>query len=288
MGLCLTKLEVSLTKVDEQQLIAENFIKLSANLGKSGKNEIFLWYKLEQVSTSAISRIQFSYNDNMAQGLIDAGFSKIEKSLNEGASGDSIYLWYYVGPCSTECPIMEIDLTTGIKSEVAKCLAGWEKMSCNLNSGESYIHLWGKRFAQMYVSAITVTTTFEEHADLFKKNYNRVDKANNQNSVFIWYQLTNDEEDALRDLKVSVNKDEYRSYQAQGYTVVNKDLNVANEDNTINLWYKKDGPENPIKTVFVLTNKAAVEAFKEIGVNVIEKNLTGGKEGAIEYLYFTN
>lgn len=72
----------------------------------------------------------------------------------------------------------------------------------------------------------------------------------------------------LRDLKISSQSEN-----------VNMNLNTGGDP--VYLWYKSSGPNNPIRAISVITNKAAVGPFETAKVAAIKKNLNKGNASAV-------
>lgn len=287
----VTDLKVSLNEAEESKYREQGYFKIDGDLNAgTSRNKIYLWCKNGQ--SDGITRIQFSFNEEMTKGLIEAGYQKIEKNLNAGAGGDVIYLWFYKGSSQYDFPITKLHVTTDVDGEAKKYKTGWERLACDLNrrAGGNWVHLFVKRVKPTYICDVTATDEFEEDDDNFQNGFIRVDEETNRdaggNNVFIWYRLTTDAKQALKDLQISINDKEYQSFQNQHYQPVNKNLNQGTAGKPIYLWYKKDGPENPISGVSVILNPAAVEAFQKVGIQVITKSLNTGNKGTAEYLCF--
>lgn len=81
-----------------------------------------------------ITDLAVSINDDGVRNLEDKGFEQIDINLNEGVTGNFIYLWYKTG---NEAPITRIqfsftdDMVEGLTS------AGFTKIDKNLNAGLS-------------------------------------------------------------------------------------------------------------------------------------------------------
>ncbi|XP_035534880.1 uncharacterized protein si:dkey-30j10.5 [Morone saxatilis] len=287
----ITHLDVSLDSDDEQKLQAQGYKKINVDLNKGvGGKYIYIWYKY---GSTAITRIQLTFNDEMAVGLINAGYTKVAKDLNDGAHGSVIYLWYFRGVNREfHTPIVEIDVTTDAGSEGMKLRQGWERLACDVNRGArgDWIHIWVKREKQTYICDVTATDSSGSDSDLFRQGYIRVDEDTNRGAggayVFIWYRQTTNCKGALTDLNVSTNETERQALQQQNYIPVNVNLNEGTCDNLIYLWYRKDGVNNPIKAITLLLNMAAVEVYKKAGANVIQRNLNAGNNGSTEYVSY--
>ncbi|XP_031151321.1 uncharacterized protein LOC116046981 [Sander lucioperca] len=284
----ISQLDVSINEAEEQELQSQGFKKIYVDLNKgSGGNYIYLWYKKGSVP---ITRVQFTFNDDMAVGLIKAGYTKIDKDLNAGAGGDFIYLWYFRGSGEFHTPIVEIDVTTDENSEAGKFTTGWEKSACDLNRNAkgNWIYAWVKREKQTYICDVSATDSYGSDPDYYKAGYIRVDEDTNRGAggayVFIWYRQTTDPKRALTDLNISTNDLEFQSLQQQGYTSVSVNLNEGTGGNKVYLWYKKDGVTKPIKAMSLLLNPAAVPVYEKAGIAVIKRNLNTGTDGSTEYL----
>ncbi|KAL4009750.1 hypothetical protein ACER0C_003602 [Sarotherodon galilaeus] len=245
---CITELQVSLDTNEEDLFHQQGFTKNDVNLNQGARgNTIYLWHK--KGSCPGITTIQFSFSNEMAQGLIKAGYEKIPKNLNEGAGGDKIYLWY--SKSENNVPIVDIDVTKDANDEAQKFKGNWERLACDLNrnDGGKPTYLWVKREKQTYIRDIKTT-------------------------------------DAFRDLKISITKSDYENYEQEGYQPVKQDLNKGTGGNEVFLWYKKDiCSKNPIKAVTVITNSGAVGPYQRAGVNVIQESLnTGNGALACEYV----
>lgn len=286
----ISHLDVSLDEAEEQKLQSQGFKKINVDLNKgSGGKYIYIWYK-NGSCPAPITRVQVTFNNEMAVGLINAGYTKIPKDLNAGAKGDYIYLWYFRGHTEYDTPIVGIDVTTDAESEAQKFGLGWEKLACDLNrkAEGNWIHAWVKREKKTYICDVTATATFGSDADYFQNGYIRVDEDTNRGAggayAFVWYRQTTNSQRALGDLTVSTNDSEYQSLQQQNYQSVSVNLNEGTKGNEVYLWYKKHVCNNPIKAVTLLINTAALQAYKKSGVNVIERNLNTGNDGGTEYL----
>ncbi|XP_028461660.1 uncharacterized protein LOC114573588 [Perca flavescens] len=192
----ISELNVSLNVSEEQFLQSQGFKKISVDLNKgAGGNDIFLWYKKGSVP---ITRVQFTFNDNMSVGLSNAGYTKVHKDLNANAGGDYIYLWYFRGSGEFHTPIVDIDVTIDPGSEALKFSTGWEKSACDLNrkAGGNWIHTWVKREKQTYICDVSATASYGSDTDFYKAGYIRVDEDTNREAggpdVFIWYRQTTD------------------------------------------------------------------------------------------------
>ncbi|KAE8287113.1 hypothetical protein D5F01_LYC15077 [Larimichthys crocea] len=287
----ITHLDVSIDEAEEKNLQSQGFKKINVDLNKgAGGNYIYLWYKTEQGS-APITRLQVTFTKDMAVGLISAGYTKIDKDLNAGAGGDYIYLWYFKGSTEYDTPIVELDVTADAQSEGLKFKNDWERLACDLNrkAKGNWIHIWMKREKQTYICDITATDSFGLDADYFQQGYIRLDEDTNRGAggayVFIWYRQTTNQTNALTDLKVSTNYQEYQSLQQQHYMLVSVDLNQGTGGNQVYLWYKKEGI-HPIKGTTLLVNTDAVPVYERAGVNVITKNLNEGTDGSTEYLCY--
>lgn len=217
-------------------------------------------------------------------------------TLNEGAGGDDIYLWY--SKSDKNVPIVDIDATEDADAEAQKFKDSWERLACDLNHNArgNLIYMWVKREKQTYISEIKTTINCSGDGDNFKNGYIRVDENTNRDAtnkdsptptIFLWYRLSTYPKDAFRDLKVSTNQDDYEKYQQKGYLLVNQDLNEGTGGNEVYLWYKKGGSDKPIKAVTVITNiPGAVEPYRSAGVNVIQESLNTGNNGVPIYVCF--
>ncbi|KAI3363627.1 hypothetical protein L3Q82_001254 [Scortum barcoo] len=280
----ITSLDVSLDEAEEQLLQSKGFSKIDADLNKgAGGKNIYLWYKKESCS-APITRLQVTFNNDMAVGLINAGYTKIDKNLNAGAGGDYIYLWYFSGSGVYDTPIVDIDVTTSAENEAQKFRHGWERVTCDLNRkvGGNWIHVWVKRESQTYICDVSATDSYGSDTDYFQDGYIRMDEDTNRGAggsfVFIWYRQTTDSKRALTNVQISTNDREYQSLQQQHYHSVSVNLNEGTRGNKVYLWYKKQAC-NPIKAVTLLVNMAAVDEYEKAGVSVIKKNLNTGTDG---------
>ncbi len=290
MATYISHLDVSLDEAEEQMLQSQGFKKINVDLNKgAGGNKIYLWYKKESCP-APITRLQVTFNNDMAAGLISAGYTKIPKDLNAGAAGDFIYLWYFRGSGEFHTPIVEIDVTTDADSEGQKFHFGWERLAGELNrrAEGNWIHAWVKREKQTYICDVTATDSYGSDKDYLKGGYIRMDEDTNRCAggafVFIWYRQTADSKRALTDLQISTNDPEYQALQQQNYQSVSVNLNEGTGGNQVYLWYKKQECNNPIKAVALLRNPAAFEEFEKAGVKVIKRNLNTGNGGSTEYL----
>ncbi|KAJ4920980.1 hypothetical protein JOQ06_022419 [Pogonophryne albipinna] len=288
MSTYISELQVSLNEAEQLNLAANGYRIVDGNLNEgAGGNAIRLWYKY---GSEPITNVQVSFNDEMADGLIKAGYKKIYKDLNAGAVGSKLYLWYSKGSGEFDTPIVDISVTTDATNEGEKFASGWERVACDLNreAGGKWIHLWLKREKKTYICDVIATDSFGADKDHFQDGYIRVDEDTNRGAgganVFIWFRQTTDPKKALKDLQVSINADQYLSYQQQNYHPVVVDLNKGTSGNKVILWYKKEG-SSPIKAIGLLLNNVASKDYQEAGINVILKNLNEGNNGWVNHLY---
>ncbi|KAL0198050.1 hypothetical protein M9458_006590 [Cirrhinus mrigala] len=293
-GQTITNLDVSTSPYEEQQLRNQLYQKIDVNLNegiKEAKAQVFLWYKKNPTS-KPITRIQFSFNNDMKTGLVDAEYTQINKDLNAGVPGDHIFLWYFRGSSPNENPIMNLKVTKDAKEEPALLLDGWERLGCDLNrhAGGNYIYLWVKREKPSYVSEVTASVDFYADKHLFELGYTRVDEDTNRgaagpNQIFIWYRRTTDISKALTDLDISTSPREESTLRAKGFKKVNVNLNKGTTGKSIFLWYKgKCDPQ--IKTMVLLVNPQARDEYAKAGIVVLNKNLNDGNEGIEMYLAY--
>ncbi|XP_031151322.1 uncharacterized protein LOC116046982 [Sander lucioperca] len=267
----------------------QGFKKINVNLNQgAGGNAIYLWYKN---GSPAITKLQVTYNHDMAAGFQKAGYTQISNDLNVTGVGDPTYLWYFKGSGDYDTPIVDIDVTTDPEKEAVKFSTGWETLACDLNNnaGGNWVYVWVKREKQTYICAVSATNTFSSNDDYLTAGYIRLDEDTNTGAVgcyvFIWYQQTTDPKRALTDLKISTNDKEYQPLKQQDYTRVVVNLNKGTGGNKVYLWYKKGGVK-PIKAITLLINPSAVSEYKNAGATVIEKNLSKGIKSQMKYLCF--
>ncbi|KAG8004727.1 hypothetical protein GBF38_016602 [Nibea albiflora] len=197
------------------------------------------------------------------------------------------------GSTQYDTPIVEIDVTENAQDEGRKFQDNWERLACDLNRTVkgNWIHIWVKREKQPHICDVTATASFGSGDDYFRQGYIRLDEDTNRGAggayVFIWYRQTTNQTNALTDLNVSINAEEYQSLQQQNYELVSVDLNQGTGGKQVYMWYKKEGNQsNPIKNMTLLLNPDAVPVYKRAGVTVITKNLNQGNDAVTEYLCF--
>ncbi|XP_029960157.1 uncharacterized protein LOC115397819 [Salarias fasciatus] len=287
----ITQIDVSLNEIEESQLRANGFRKDEVNLNKgAGGNKVHLWYK-DECEGQALTRIQFSYTDDMAKGLSDAGYRKVNKNLNAGTSGANVFLWYYKGDTDADVAIKDLYVSTDAADEAQRVRFGWERLTCDLNhhAGGNWVYLWVEREVPVYIRDVTATSTWKSDVDLFQRGYTRMDDNTNKfvngDRVYIWYLKTTDQQEAIKDLQVSTSDGEYNNIQQQGHDVVNMDLNKGTGRNQVFLWYKKDG-NRPVKGMGLITQRA-VKQYKEVGARIKETTQASSPCGSFTlYLYF--
>ncbi|KAM8725477.1 uncharacterized protein AB9X84_002260 [Acanthopagrus schlegelii] len=291
MARYITDLNVSINADDEQLYQSQGYKKINVDLNKGARgNTIYLWYK--QGNQNPITRVQVTFNDEMAGGLINAGYTKINKNLNAGAGGDYIYLWYYKGSGEFDTPIVEVDVTADTESDAHKVSLGWQRVTGDLNrkARGNWIHVLVKREKQTYICDVAATDSFASDADYWKEGFIRMDEDTNRGAggskVFIWYRQTTDPQRALTDLEISIDGDQYQSLQQQNYRLVNVNLNDRAGGNQVYLWYKKEGGKQPIKAIVLLLQPGKVAVYEKNGITVITKNLNAGNWGNYEYLCY--
>lgn len=290
MAKYISQLAVSINSVEEQSLRNRGFMQVNVNLNKgAGGKDIYLWYKK---GSSAITRLQLTFNDDMITGLRNAGYTQISKDLNAGAGGNEIYLWYFQGSGEYDIPIVDITATVDLENEAAKFQYGWQRLACDVarNVGFNWIHIWVRREEQPYICDVTATDSHGADADLFKQGYIRMDETTNRGAigspVFIWFRQTTNPDKAIIDLKVSITKDESHSYQQQYYKAVSVNLNEGSNRAPVSLWYKKEGSSNPIQLITLIVNEKLISEYEKVGVTVIPKNLNAGCDRCEEFLCY--
>ncbi|XP_073349222.1 uncharacterized protein [Pagrus major] len=288
----ITDLGVSLDEADEKSLQSRGFKKVNVDLNKGARgNYIYIWYR-RQSGRAPVTKIQFTFNNEMARGLDRAGYTKIDKNLNAGAKGDYKYLWYYRGSGEFNTPIVDVDVTTVAESEARMLRNGWERLTCDLNRGAkgNWIHVWVKREHQTYICDVTATDSYGSDEQKLRDGYIRMDEDTNRgangNYVFIWYRQTTDPQRALTDLQVSTNGSERQVLAQQNYQPVNVDLNEGTDGSAVYLWHKKGESNNPMKAITLLLNSEAIEEYEKAGFNLIRRNLNTGNKGWTEYLCY--
>ncbi|KAK1881554.1 C-myc promoter-binding protein [Dissostichus eleginoides] len=267
MSTYISELDVSLNAAEEQMLQSDGFNKINVH-----------------------TKVQVSFNEDMAKGLTKAGYIKIDKDLNAGAGCSPLHFWYSKGSGEFETPIVDISVTTDGENEAAKFDFGWERVDCDLNrkAEGNWIHVWLKREEQTYICDLTATDSYGSDSDHFQNGYIRVDEDTNRGAggsyVFIWYRQTTDPKKALKDLKVSITDSQRQQYQQQEYQPVSVNLNEGTGGQKVYMWYKKEGSNKPIKTIALMLNTALVPDYQKAGVTVIQRNLNTGTKGFAEYL----
>ncbi|XP_029961125.1 uncharacterized protein LOC115398480 isoform X2 [Salarias fasciatus] len=266
--MAITQLNISLNKAEEEALRARGFKMVEGNLtqGTQG-NEVHLWHK--DGHGNNITRIQFSYAAEMEKGFLDAGYMKIDKNIDAGTYGPEIYLWYIHGHTAADVAIKDLHLSMDANDEAQMLQAGFERLTCDLNyhTGGNRVFLWLEREKPVYIKDIKGTTDWSSDVTLLKEGYTRSDSYINkyvvQERVYIWYLNTTDQQDAIKDLQLSHNPQEYTNLQNQGYSAINMDLSQGTTRKPVFLWFKKDGFA-PIRSMGVITDRA-VKEYEKVG-----------------------
>uniref|UniRef100_A0A3B4Z3P6 Si:dkey-30j10.5 n=1 Tax=Stegastes partitus TaxID=144197 RepID=A0A3B4Z3P6_9TELE len=196
---------------------------------------IYIWYKTD--GPKPITRIQFSFNDDMKMVLISANYNQITKNLNPG--GNQVFLWYFTGSTEYDVPIVDLDVSTD--DDAKKFKDGWERHACDLNqkAGGNWVYLWVKREKPMYVCDVTATFA-KDGSDYFKNGYIQVDEDTNRGTkgpcIFIMYRKSTSPGRTIKDLQVSTNDDDRTKYKNAGYKQVTTNLNQGTTGNLVFLW----------------------------------------------------
>ncbi|XP_033975885.1 uncharacterized protein LOC117474003 [Trematomus bernacchii] len=289
MASYISQIDASLNAADEKKLQSEGFEKIDVDVNKgTAGSPVYIWFKR---GSTPITRVQFSFADEMAAELKKFGFTKVDKNLNTGAGGDVIYLWYFKGSGEFDTPIVEIDVTLDPESEAQKFESGWEKLGCDLNrrAKGNWIYACVQREKQTYICNLNITENFESDQELFKEGYIRIDedctKGTGDSYVFIWYRQTIIPQRAIKDLQISNDDKKNLDLQRKNYQSVK--VNKKAGGNPLCLWYKNDGLKVYLSVFSILLNTAAVEAYKKAGIIVVEDfNLNEGTKGCVIYLYY--
>ncbi len=289
----ITKLNVSTTKDEEEILGAQGYQLINNNLNEGTKqNQVFLWYKKE-CGLKPVTRIQFSFNDNMKSGLADAAYEHVNRDLNAGARGDHIFLWYFYGSTESDIPITSLEISKDAKEEPALLKDGWERLGCDLNrnaAGGNFIYLWVKREKPSYICEITATVDFSSDKQKFDLGFTRVDEDTNRgaggNKVFLWYRRSTDKSKALTALNVSINFQENVRLQNEDFKKLSVNLNSGTSGNDVYAWYLTEGCEAQIKNIVLLINSNTWTVYQKAGVSFVDKNLNEGNKGMEMYLAY--
>lgn len=263
MSQYITKLDVSLDGQQEQQLQMEGFTRIDVNLNKeSTGSPIYIWYMNGSDKAAAITRIQFSFNNEMANGLIVTGFQKVDKNLKR--NGNTLYLWYYRGSSHFDVPIVELRVYPLSKCE-DESSAYWYPLFGHPNSQDDkdWILLWVKKEKLMYLCDVTATNTVEPANYLFQQGYTRIDAASNTGaggiSIFIWFRLSTESEEGITEIS---------DFDVPNYIKVNQDLVEGTGERPSYVWYTRDPTKGkPIKAISLLP--AAVGGQHDAGIPTI-------------------
>ncbi|XP_039541710.1 uncharacterized protein si:dkey-30j10.5 [Pimephales promelas] len=292
----ITKLGVSTSKNDEEILGAQGYQLINVDLSEGEDNHdkrVFLWYKKE-CGMRPVTRIQFSFVDEMSKGLDSAGYEKIDKNLNAVAGGKPIYLWYFYGNTEFDIPIMDLEVSKDAKEETALLQDGWERLGCELNRGaektKNLIYLWVKRVKPSYISEITATSEFTSDKQKFDLGFTRVDEDTNRgaggNYVYLWYRRTTDKSKALTALNVSTEFQENVRFQNEGFKKLSVNLNAGTTGKDVYAWHLNEGCESQIKAMVLLINCDSCGVYQKAGVSFINKNLNEGNKGQKMYIAY--
>eukprot|EP00064_Thunnus_orientalis_P020604 superscaffoldBa00005753_g20745 len=230
-GNYITHLDVSLNVTEEEYLQSQDYKIIYGDLNKGALGKyIYIWFKKED-GAPPITRIQVTFNDDMAVGLTAAGYTKIDKDLNAGAAGDHIYLWYFRGGTEYDIPIVDIYVTKDAKDEGRKLKSGWERLACDLNRGNTgnWIYAWTTD-SRRALSDLKISTNDSEHWELQEQNYNKVDVNLNEGTigdeVYLWYKQ--EESKPIKAITLLVNPAAVEWYMQAGVKVIKRDLNTGN------------------------------------------------------------
>ncbi|XP_048044515.1 uncharacterized protein LOC125267180 [Megalobrama amblycephala] len=289
----ITKLDISTTKKESEDLSSQDYQFINVNLNEAaGGNEVLLWYKKES-GKRPVTRIEFSFNEQMKSGLADAGYEQVEKDLNAGVSNaDHIFLWYLYGSTEYDMPIVDLKVTKAAKEEPPLIKDGWERLGCDLNrnASKTIIYLWVKREKTSYIQEIAGTVDFSSDSQMFEEGYTRVCEDTNRNAkgknlVFLWYRRTTHKSKALTDLNVSTSHEDESKLQNEGYKKLSVDLNEGTNGKAVYLWYRKDEGQS-IQAMVLLINSDAWKEYPGAGVNFIKKNLNEGNSDCAMYMAY--
>ncbi|XP_071256906.1 uncharacterized protein [Salvelinus alpinus] len=287
----ITEIAISTSSEREQQLRGQGFHMMEVNLnqGNSSTTSVYMWYK--KGNEEPITRVQFSFTEEMKDGPRSAGYTELPENLNSGAKGNVIQLWYSSGASPKYgIPIVDLLLITDVNAEASQFKHGWERLPCDLNRGNSgdYIYLWVKRESVTYICDVAATTSFQEDINLFNEGYIRMDEDLNRgargNWIFLWYRQSTDNKSGVIKMDVSINHEQDFSLQQRGFSVVNVNLNEGTSGQPVFVWLKKDG-SLPIKALTVTSNHKADVPYEEAGLVFIKKSLNTGNNGVPLFLW---
>lgn len=285
---CITAIGVLKNEGEAMQQQEKTIINLKQS--KSG-NAVYLWSEKKK-GGFAITRVQCSFNEDMCAGLSEAGYIKIDFPIP--TADGPVFLWYFCGSTKFDIPIVEIGLSFTPEEDCDMMKQGFDRAFCNLSDeyGTS-VFVWVKRDKPTFIYDVTATNDYDGDAKLFEAGYNRIDQPTNtifcghKSANFLWYRLTTDAKNALTNLQISTNPDEYQQYTLQRYTFVDANLNQGSGGRAVYLWYKKEEGKNmlPVKSMLLLHHKFVIKICEGFGILTIDKNINEGNCG-YRYLSF--
>ncbi|XP_037387825.1 uncharacterized protein LOC119261889 [Pygocentrus nattereri] len=92
----ISNITASLSFSEDKTLFDHGYIRVDedTNRGASPSLAVFLWYRRCKYPDVSITDIDVSISEEQEGSLLKKGYLKVNKDLNAGTNGDSVYLWY--------------------------------------------------------------------------------------------------------------------------------------------------------------------------------------------------
>lgn len=277
MSKYITELAVSSSGSEAEGLLKEGFKKIPIDLLQDNHQySIYLWYKTGDIG--GITKIQLTYMGDMQSGLSTMKYKRLEHDLSGGNRKNPVNLWYYKGTTKSDVPIVELQVSTDPGNEAMMFSRTWERLACDLTltDKETKFYLWMRREKPTFICEINATEDHTRDVGMLQMGWTRMDvivnTAKGGGPIFIWYLLTTDSSEAIKDIKVSKTKADEEYYKDQDYFPVRLDLNQWCCWSPEYLWYKKTGPKDPIKVVTMIP-PSSMQQYEREAATVMKKML---------------
>ncbi|XP_063758823.1 uncharacterized protein LOC134877292 [Eleginops maclovinus] len=230
-----------------------------------------------------ISELDVSLDAAEEQRLKSKGFNKINVSLNEGAGGNIIFLWYKHGPVS----ITRVQVTFNFEMSVGLKKAGYTKIPKDLNTGTTGdpIYLWYLQGTTAYdtpIMEINVTKQAPCEAQKFSQDWERLacDLNRGIGGNWIYAFVKREKQTYICDVTATDSYESDMQLFNDGYIRVDEDTNKGSGGAPVFIWYRQtDSPDDAINYLQISINDSQYTSLLQQNFVQVSVNLNESAEG---------
>ena len=240
--------------------------------------------------TTYISQLDVSLNDDQATTLNSNGFQKVNVNLNDGAEGNTIYLWFKSGPES----ITRLQVAFNYEMSVGLANAGYTKIPKNLNTGNAGdpIYLWYFKGNTPYdtpIQQIDVTTNAKTEVTKFTQDWERLACDLNRGAggklIYAWVKRA--KPTYICDVTATASYGTDESWANEGYIRVDENANKGVGGNPVFIWYRQTtDPKAALNLLQVSINDIQIKQLQQQKYENVAVNLNEGTAGVSVYLWY--